>query len=211
MSSKDIPESYLSLRQPSVEHDENFISGINSSYQAAKLRSASKNKGDTFHNPVKFSWNAFWKTFIYENLPPVFVSPLAALVLESSPNRAWHVIQNRGLCATSTKHHSLAFIIGSWLITYPASRLLTAALLLALFSDSALTQNIDTFQIILAYLLLFVRRLIISVKYAYFREEDLERMCLPAPDWDDQKTQRRLIGPGWSKPCLLYTSDAADE
>jgi hypothetical protein len=52
----------------------------------------------------------------------------------------------------------------------------------------------------LAYLLLFVRRLIISVKYAYFREEDLERMCLPAPDWDDQKTQRRLIGPGWSKP-----------
>ena len=195
-----IPESYLSLRQPSVEHDENFISGINSSYQAAKLRSASKNKGDTFHNPVKFSWNAFWKTFIYENLPPVFVSPLAALVLESSPNRAWHVIQNRGLCATSTKHHSLAFIIGSWLITYPASWLLTAALLLALFSDSALTQNIDTFQIILAYLLLFVRRLIISVKYAYFREEDLERMCLPAPDWDDQKTQRRLIGPGWSKP-----------
>ena len=195
-----IPESYLSLRQPSVEHDENFISGMSSTYEAAKLRSASKNKGDTFHNPVTFSWNAFWKTFIYENLPPVFVSPLAALALESSPNRAWHVIQNRGLCATSTKHHSLAFIIGSWLITYPASWLLTAALLLALFSDSALTQNIDTFQIILAYLLLFVRRLIISVKYAYFREEDLERMCLPAPDWDDQKTQRRLIGPGWSKP-----------
>jgi hypothetical protein len=173
---------------------------MSSTYEAAKLRSASKNKGDTFHNPVTFSWNAFWKTFIYENLPPVFVSPLAALALESSPNRAWHVIQNRGLCATSTKHHSLAFIIGSWLITYPASWLLTAALLLALFSDSALTQNIDTFQIILAYLLLFVRRLIISVKYAYFREEDLERMCLPAPDWDDQKTQRRLIGPGWSKP-----------
>ena len=195
-----IPESYLSLRQPSVEHDENFISGMSSTYEAAKLRSASKNKGDTFHNPVTFSWNAFWKTFIYENLPPVLVSPLAALALESSPNRAWHVIQNRGLCATSTKHHSLAFIIGSWLITYPASWLLTAALLLALFSDSALTQNIDTFQIILAYLLLFVRRLIISVKYAYFREEDLERMCLPAPDWDDQKTQRRLIGPGWSKP-----------
>ena len=195
-----IPESYLSLRQPSVEHDENFISGMSSTYEAAKLRSASKNKGDTFHNPVKFSWNAFWKTFVYENLPPVFVSPLAALVLESSPNRAWHVIQNRGLCAISTKHHSLAFIIGSWIVTYPASWLLTAALLLALFTDSALTQNIDTFQIILAYLLLFVRRLIISVKYAYFREEDLERMCLPAPDWDDQKTQRRLIGPGWSKP-----------
>ena len=37
-------ESYLSLRKPSNEDDENFISGISSSYQAAKLRSASSNK-----------------------------------------------------------------------------------------------------------------------------------------------------------------------
>ena len=35
-------ESYLSLRVPSNEKDERFISGINSSYEAAKLRSASK-------------------------------------------------------------------------------------------------------------------------------------------------------------------------
>ena len=100
----------------------------------------------------------------------------------------------------STKHHSLAYIIGSWLVTYPASWLLTTALILALFTDNELVRNIDTFQIVLAYLLLFVRRLIISVKYAYFREEDLERLCLPAPDWDENKTNRRLIGPGWSKP-----------
>ncbi|MBT7374964.1 MAG: hypothetical protein HN817_03445, partial [Porticoccaceae bacterium] len=44
-------------------------------------------------------------------------------------------------------------------------------------------------------------RLIISVKYAYFREEDLERLCLPAPDWDDRKTQRRLVGQGWANPA----------
>ena len=197
----EIPESYLSLRQPSVEHDEDFISGINSSYEAAKLRSASKHKeAENFHTPVKFSWSAFWKTLIYENLPPVLISPIAALILEDTPSRAWHVIQNRSLCAISTKHHSLAYIIGSWLVTYPASWLLTTALVLALFTDNELIRNIDTFQIILAYLLLFVRRLIISVKYAYFREEDLERLCLPAPDWDENKTNRRLIGPGWSKP-----------
>ena len=196
-----IPESYLSLRQPSVEHDENFISGMSSTYEAAKLRSASKNKSaENFHTPVKFSWNAFWKTMIYENLPPVFLSPIAALILEDTPTRAWHVIQNRSLCAISTKHHPLAYIIASWLVTYPASWLLTSALFLALFTDNELIRNIDTFQIILAYLLLFVRRLIISVKYAYFREEDLERICLPAPDWDNKKTARRLIGPGWSKP-----------
>ena len=121
-------------------------------------------------------------------------------MLEDTPARAWHVIQNRSLCVLSTKHHSLAYIIGSWLVTYPASWLLTTALILALFTDNELVRNIDTFQIVLAYLLLFVRRLIISVKYAYFREEDLERLCLPAPDWDENKTNRRLIGPGWSKP-----------
>jgi multisubunit Na+/H+ antiporter MnhG subunit len=84
---------------------------------------------------------------------------------------------------------------------YPASWLLTTALLLVLFSEPATLQNIDTFQIVLAYLLLFMRRLIISVKYAYFRDEDLERLCLPAPDWDDRKTQRRLVGQGWANPA----------
>ena len=108
---KNIPESYLSLRQPSVEHDEDFISGINSSYEAAKLRSASKNKqAESFHTPVKFSWSAFWKTLIYENLPPVLISPIAAFILEDTPARAWHVIQNRSLCVLSTKHHSLSLI-----------------------------------------------------------------------------------------------------
>ena len=53
---------------------------------------------------------------------------------------------------------------------------------------------------ILAYLLLFFRRLIIATKYGYFRPEDLERLCLPAPDWDDNKTVRRLIAQGWMRP-----------
>ena len=47
-------ESYLSLRIPSNENDEKFISGINSSYEAAKLRSATKAaKTNQYHSPVK--------------------------------------------------------------------------------------------------------------------------------------------------------------
>ena len=81
--------SFLSLRKPSNEDDEKFISGINLSYQAAKLRSASKNKlVNDFHSPVTFSWRAFWKTMVYENLPPVIFSPLAAIFLEGSLSRA---------------------------------------------------------------------------------------------------------------------------
>ena len=107
-------QSFLSLRKPSNKDDEKFISEIESPYQAAKLRSASKDKSvDSFHSPVNFSWSAFWKSLIYENLPPVIFSPLAAIFLEGSLSRAWHVSQNRGLIAVSTKHHPIDFIIQS--------------------------------------------------------------------------------------------------
>ena len=106
--------SFLSLRKPSNADDENFISKIDSSYQAAKLRSASPDKkSDKFHSPVEFSWRAFWKSMIYENLPPVIFSPLATIFLEGSLSRAWHVSQNRGLAAISTKHHPISFVIQS--------------------------------------------------------------------------------------------------
>ena len=199
--SQEIQESFLSLRKPSNTEDEKFISGISSSYEAAKLRSASKTgKPENFHSPVKFSWSAFWKSLIYENLPPVVFSPLAALIMEGSMSRAWHVMNNRGLLAVSTKHHPLLFIIQSWLIIYPASWLMNIGLFLALFSDIQVIANIDPFHMILAYLLLFMRRLIIATKYGYFRPEDLERLCLPAPDWDNDKTIRRLVGQGWLRP-----------
>ena len=110
-------QSFLSLRKPSNKDDEKFISEIESPYQAAKLRSASKGKSvDSFHSPVNFSWSAFWKSLIYENLPPVIFSPLAAIFLEGSLSRAWHVSQNRGLIAVSTKHHPIDFIIQSTMI-----------------------------------------------------------------------------------------------
>ena len=194
-------ESYLSLRKPSNKDDEKFISGINSPYEAAKLRSASSNKDkNSFHSPVSFSWSAFWKSFIYENLPPVIFSPLAAIFLEGSLSRAWHVSQNRQLIAISRKHHSFTTIRNNWLVIYPASWLMNIGLFLALFSEKQLIFNIDPFHMILAYLLLFFRRLIIATKYGYFRPEDLERLCLPAPDWDDNKTVRRLIAQGWMRP-----------
>lgn len=194
-------ESHLSLRKPSNKDDEKFISGINSPYEAAKLRSASSNKDkNNFHSPVSFSWSAFWKSFIYENLPPVIFSPIAAIFLEGSLSRAWHVSQNRQLIAISRKHHSFTTIRNNWLIIYPASWLMNIGLFLALFSNKELIFNIDPFHMILAYLLLFFRRLIIATKYGYFRPEDLERLCLPAPDWDDNKTVRRLIAQGWMRP-----------
>ena len=165
-------KSSLYDRIASREENDLIISRMDSTYQAAKLRNTLYDKPqEEFHTPVEFSWSAFWKTFIYENLPPVIFSPIAAIFLEGSFSRAWHVCQNRGLCTVSTQHAPLANIIVSWLVIYPGSWMITIALLLAHFGDSSLLKNIDSFQITLAYLCLFTRRLIISAKYGFFRPE----------------------------------------
>ena len=115
-------ESNLHKRRPSKEEDEQFHSKLEGSHEAAKLRrSSSGERIESFHTPVEFSWSQFWTTFVYENLPPVFVSPFAVLLLERSITRAWHITQHRGLCMVSTKHNSIGFIIFSWVIMYPIS------------------------------------------------------------------------------------------
>ena len=92
-------------RKASKEENQVLIERIDSLSEAAKLRNILSDKSpESFHDPIEFSWQAFWKTFIYENLPPVFLSPLAAIILEGSPARAWHVSQNRNLIALSTQH-----------------------------------------------------------------------------------------------------------
>ena len=188
-------------RKASKEENQVLIERIDSLSEAAKLRNILSDKSpESFHDPIEFSWQAFWKTFIYENLPPVFLSPLAALILEGSPSRAWHVSQNRNLIALSTQHMPLLNIIVSWVITYPASWLLTSALIMAVFFDSDLLRNIDTFQIVLAYSCLFTRRLIICAKYGFYRPDELERLCHPAPKWSSDKTERKFIGRGWNNP-----------
>ena len=195
-------ESNLHKRRPSKEEDEQFHSKLEGSHEAAKLRkSAPGERMQHFHTPVEFSWSQFWTTFLYENLPPVFVSPIAVLLIERSFSRAWHITQHRALCLVSPKHSTVGSIIFAWTIMYPASWLITTALILRLFGYEGLVQNVDLFQMILAYLFLFMRRLIISIKYAYFRPEDVALLCLPAPNWDEDKTNRRLVGSGWSDPA----------
>ena len=73
--SQEIQESFLSLRKPSNTEDEKFISGISSSYEAAKLRSASKTgKPENFHSPVKFSWSAFSISAHPQIIPPLIIT-----------------------------------------------------------------------------------------------------------------------------------------
>ena len=148
---------------------------------------------------LNFSWKQFWITFVYENLPPVLISPLAALLIERSLIRAWYVCENRNLWSLSTKYRPLRALIFSWLLVYPSSWIITVGFFTTLFNQSSVT-SIDPYQIVLAYMFLFLRRLIISVKYAYFTVEEFEALAQPAPEWTYDRTTRKLVGIGWSSP-----------
>ena len=148
---------------------------------------------------VEFSWKQFWVSMVYENLPPVFLSPLAALLIERAPKRAWNVCQNRNLLVVTSHKNPLSFVLFSWLITYPGSWLLAVGLCIALTQEAGASGAIDPLQMIFAYSLVFVRRLIISVKYGYFSSEEYAALADP-PGWDFEKSQRKLIAQGWSRP-----------
>ena len=100
----------------------------------------------------------------------------------------------------STKYNSLGFIISCWLFFFPGSWLLTSALFISLFSQADVITDIDISLVIIAFICLFMRRIIVSVKYGYFSPEIYHKLSKPAPEWDGDKTRRQLVTWGWSKP-----------
>ena len=182
-------------------NEEELGSRNHSNYESASLRTrASAEISDEYSSPVEFSWRQFWQSFLYENVPPGIFSPILALLIERSVNRAWFVCQNRGLCPVSTKYNSTGFIISSWLFFFPGSWLLTSALVITIFGVNNSSINIDFFLVIISFACLFMRRIIVSIKYGYFRPEIYEKLSKPAPEWDGDKTRRQLVTWGWSKP-----------
>ena len=172
-----------------------------SSYQSANLRNITSAEARVkYSNPVVFSWRQFWQSFLYENIPPGIFSPILALLIERSITRAWFVCQNRGLCPISTKYNSRGFIISSWLFFFPGSWLLTSALVITILGINNSSINIDFFLVVISFACLFMRRIIVSIKYGYFRPEIYEKLSKPAPEWDGDKTRRQLVTWGWSKP-----------
>ena len=183
------------------QNDEKLESRDHSNYQSAILRAHNSGEaGGEYSSPVEFSWRQFWQSLLYENIPPGIFSPILALIIERSITRAWFVCQNRGLCPISTKYNSRGFIISSWLFFFPGSWLLTSALVITIFGVNSSSKNIDFFLVIISFACLFMRRIIVSIKYGYFRPEIYEKLSKPAPEWDGDKTRRQLVTWGWSKP-----------
>jgi hypothetical protein len=194
-------KSQLHKRRPSKEEDGQLLSQFSNSLDAAKLRSSiPEDKLHTLHTPVEFSWKQFWTTMLYENLPPVLIAPLVVLLIERSFSRTWHVMNHRCLLVCSLKHNSRGNHIFFWAFFYPIYWIITLSLLLRFFAPESLLQNVDLFQIVLAYLFFSLRALIVSVKYGYYRPEDYAQLNRTAPHWTEGKTSRRLVGAGWTNP-----------
>ena len=97
-----------------------------------------------------FSWKQFWISMVYENLPPVFLSPLAALFIEGSLKKAWNVCQHRRLLVLSLRYNPLSSILIAWFLIYPASWLMTAGVIGVFLIDSEKFNVIDPLQVVFA-------------------------------------------------------------
>ena len=85
-----------------------MLVGVSGKLDAARLRrQVPEDQHHNLHTPVEFSWKQFWATLVYENLPPVLLSPIAVLLIERSFSRAWHVMNHRSLLALSREHNSV--------------------------------------------------------------------------------------------------------
>ena len=97
-------KSQLHKRKPAITDHDEIISKNHNSTHIAKLRgNLPEDSINSLHDPVEFSWKQFWQTFVYENLPPIIFSPLAAILFERSLTRAWNVMNHRCLFVFSLK------------------------------------------------------------------------------------------------------------
>ena len=191
----------LHKRKVNIETEDRLLSKVSESYNAAQVRKfIPADEIESLHQPVTFSWRQFWISLLYESLPWVFISPIAALIIEKSRRKAWNVIQNRCLLLFSLKHNKLSLHIFFWFLLYPAQWLIIISLILVFFDFNNHLKSIDTFQVVIGYLVLTVRNLIISIKYGYYRPEDFEILNADPPDWTYDRTERRMVLAGWSNP-----------
>ena len=194
-------KSQLHKRKPEITDHDEIISKNHNSTHIAKLRgNLPEDSINSLHDPVEFSWKQFWHTFVYENLPPIIFSPLAAILFERSLTRAWNVMNHRCLFVFSLKHNSFKNHLGMWLLLYPLIWGVLISLIMSFTLNESLIKNVDRFQIILVYLFISLRSLIVSVKYGFYRHEDYEQLGKSPPYWDEAKTNRRLVGQGWTEP-----------
>ena len=102
----------LHKRDPVEDEESINYEEINNSHKSANIRGIQDEKFlEKLHNPVTFNWSQFWVTFLYENLPPVIFSPIAAILIERNKKQAWNVIQNRMLLIFSLAIESISSVI----------------------------------------------------------------------------------------------------
>ena len=77
---------------------------------------------------LTFSWKQFWETFIYENLPPVLFSPIAALLIEKSAMRDSHYLEMMNRLIDYSTFHDLTHSPTGLLGTIADNKLVTSVL-----------------------------------------------------------------------------------
>ena len=99
---------------------------------------------------VTFNHKEFFVSMLYETLPPIIFSPLAACLIEG-PRRAYHLINHRLFLPIDTSYNKIGLIIVFWVAIIPMLYLLNVGVFLFVWHYKEVSSKIDTWEVVLAY------------------------------------------------------------
>jgi len=136
------------------------------------------------------------KSFAYELMPPVFISPLLCMLLEPSVAEGINVARHRQYFPSfqAGANPPLGTLIDNMLHWF-----VTAAVLLWLATPSS---NVDKWELLLAYSWMCVRWAVIGTKYGYYTENLLNEMRKPVDSHNEKLLTENLILISWASPAV---------
>ncbi|GMH57371.1 hypothetical protein TrLO_g12679 [Triparma laevis f. longispina] len=185
-----MPKKSVLVRRKSRQEEqvatESFIKNMAG---ATSVRKHLKDDSSDLHLQNKFNKQEFFTSLVYETLPPVILSPLFAVFMEG-PERAYHLVNHRLFLPVDKSYQkdNPGLIVFWWIVFIPILHLVQFSVWSCFFYSSDL--GIDIWEGILAFFTFVCRNMILSIKYAYYSDEELE----------GAHQTRKLIGAGWRFP-----------
>jgi len=168
---------------------------------ATSVRKFLNDKDGTDHQ-TKFNSYEFWLSMLYETLPPVVVTPLIALLMEGSFERAYNLVNHRLFLPVDTnfQRQNPKILVRYWLWDISLQIMVHFVWLACLGYWTKLEGRVCPWEVFMAFLGFLCRNAILSIKYAYYNKDELAALRRPAPRWTDSHQERKKIGQGWRYP-----------
>lgn len=190
-------------------HVRNTIRRMGSQKPAESLRSMYLDLGynsDCLLKPAEYHSYEAIKSLIYEMLPPLFVAPLACMLLEPSLSAGYNVAVHRNMAVgLNPAEYSSTDLILLLIRDFSVNWLCELSVLLWLATRP---KSVDPMELALCYGWMFTRYCVIATKYGYYPEYMIEdnRKYVRHKEWH----LSALIVKNWGDPSYHVLRESVE-